>query len=499
MQPVTTLDGLLWPQRQDQHAAEHMLFWSPARCLTYREAGRGALQIARFLRQHGIRKGDYVLLGLQNGPAYIMSFFGVLLAGGVVVLGDTDIAPPLTSPSPSLTIAWMITETPAASGTIPSPAGEPRLRLQHWTDGVLRTELCLDEAFAEPVAEREAQQFPRLVPDDVMGIIYTSGSDGKPKGVVKTHRNFLVELADLSTIIVQPRGRFLSVLPWSYIYGLIHHFLLPLYLDATIYSLAQYSPRLLLETIERHRIRVFVGVPTLYRVLSSLPDPPPCRSLVWAVSSGAPLEAATVAKLTEHLGFRLIEFYGSTETGAMAYNPDKVRHPQAVGQIMPHVELRVEPDPRWHAAGAGRLYVRGPTVSASAYSASEPLSLTDADGWYGTGDVGYQDTDSRLYLVGRSSRIIKVDGRRVALDEIEAVILTIPGVVDVAATSQPDPIHGEIPTVEIATGDAGTLRAEDIQAACRQLLPPYKRPRSIRVVKEIARRRVGKAPLSSPR
>jgi long-chain acyl-CoA synthetase len=499
MRHVTTLNGLLWPERQAQHAANHMLFWSPARCLTYREAGRGALQLARFLRQCGVRKGDHVLLNLPNSPGYIMSFFGVLLAGGVVMLGDTDIAQTLASRSSSCNIAWMIVEAPAPAGAGSSPAGEPRLRLQHWTNGASPTEVCLDDAFAEPVADHDAQHFPLPEPDDVMGVIYTSGSDGLPKGVVKTHRNFLVELADLSTIIVQSQGRFLSVLPWSYIYGLIHHLLLPLYLDATIYYLPQYSPRLLLETIEQHQIQVFVGVPSLYRILSSLPDPPPCRSLIRAVSSGAPLEAATVVKLTEHLDFRIIEFYGSTETGAIAYHPDKASHPQAVGQAMPHVELRVEPDPLWNAAGTGRLYVRGPTVSASSYSASELLALTDADGWYNTGDVGYQDTDGRLYLVGRSSRIIKVDGRRVALDEIEAIILTIPGVVDVVARSQPDPIHGESPTVEIATGDAGALRAEDIQAACRRLLPPHKRPRSIQLVKEIARRRVGKTPQSSPR
>jgi malonyl-CoA/methylmalonyl-CoA synthetase len=227
-------------------------------------------------------------------------------------------------------------------------------------------------------------------------------------------------------------------------------------------------------------------------LISALSLPLRGRGLSWAVSSGAPLDATTAHKIDERLGWRLVEFYGSTESGGISFNPDKLNHSGSVGHQMPHIEVKGLSG----AEQAGVLEVRGPTVSDWAYEGGGRIRLTGQAGWYPTNDAGYIDGDGRLYLLGRTVRLIKVAGKRVSLDSIEAALLSMPGVMDAAVSARVDRIHGEVPVAEVVpTPDSG-LSLEALLQECQRRLPPHKRPREIRLRERIQRRRISKGPVT---
>jgi acyl-coenzyme A synthetase/AMP-(fatty) acid ligase len=453
------------------------LFWAPGEILSYADAHQGALALAGYLRANGLGPGDEVLITLGNGSAFPIALLGVAAAGCSVILADRD-----------------------SSGQVLGGGGAKRPAAHvHDYAGAARVELGSAPGASAPLPRLPASgsgapgSLPPREPGDLACILYTSGSSGMGRGVLKTHANLMVELADLADILARPGDRFLSVLPWSYIYGLLHHLLLPMYVGGTACHLRGYTPAELLDTVARQDVDVFVGVPALYRVLAGVPGTLRRDDLSWAVSSGAPLDATTAARIYKRLGWRVVEFYGSTESGGISFNPDKQSHGDSVGQAMPHIQIRGLP----RHQGVGVLEVRGPTVSDWAHEGTGKIRLTDAEGWYATNDTGSLDSRGRLRLTGRVGRLIKVAGKRVSLDGIEAALLSLPGVMDATVSARYDRLHGEVPVADVVPAPGSGLSSEGLLRNCKLLLPAHQRPRQIRLCRLIKRRRVSKAPLAA--
>ena len=458
------------------HHRDKRLVWTPDESLSYAEAYDAALALAGHLRGLGLGRGDEVLITLHNGSAFPIALLGVAAAGCTAILADRE--------SGGQVLAGAGGTTPTAR--IHDHAGEARLEL----NGPAGYSSALHQLLKVPA---RASDLPLPSGADTAAILYTSGSSGAVRGVAKTHANLMVEIADLADILASPGDRFLSVLPWSYIYGLLHHLLLPMYVGGVAYHLRSYTPYDLVETVVRHEIDLFVGVPALYRVISALSLPVRGTGLSWAVSSGAPLEGATAAKIGARLGWPLVEFYGSTESGGISFNPDKLTHGDSVGHPMPHIEVRG----LTRGQQPGVLEVRGPTVSEWACEGARRIHLTDGDGWYATNDTGHIDGDGRLHLLGRTGRLIKVAGKRVSLDSIEAALLAIPGVMDAAVSARLDRVHGEVAIADVVPAPGSGLSLERLMGDCQRRLPPHQRPREVRLCDGIQRRRNSKGPITA--
>ncbi len=466
---METLNDLLasFPKHADK-----LLFRGAHQSLSYTDAHQRALALAASLRGLGMSLGDTVLLTLENSSAFPVALLGVVAAGCTVILGDRETGAQL--------LAGVGGRIPTAH--IHDHDGEPCLKL---TDSG-KPSLPLEQL---PRGASGVHSLPPPAADRAAVVVYTSASSGVARGVVKTHANLMVEVADLARILARRGDRFLSVLPWSYIYGLLHHLLVPMFVGGTAWYLRQYTPRDIVQAVAQGQVDLFIGVPALYRVLAGLPAPLVPGNLTWAVSSGAPLDDATALRIGERLGWPLVEFYGSTESGGISFNPDKLSYSSSVGHPMPHIEVRGPTG----SGGSGVLEVRGPTVSDWAYEGSDEVRLTDDRGWYRTNDTGHIDSDGRLYLQGRLDRLIKVAGRRVSLDSIEAALLALPGVVDAAVGVRIDRIHGEVPVADVVFTPGSDWSVETLMQACRNSLPPHKRPRQIVLCRRIDRKRVGKA------
>lgn len=450
--------------------------------LTYEQAFEGSLRVAATLLDLNLPRGGFVAVDLPNGPLFVTAFFGVLRAGGVAVLGR----PGGQANEKGLPNTWRI-----SSGKGSDRSALPRLALEVSRDGASGSRSVLPFPGGGD-ADLPFGALPELAPDDDAVVLFTSGSSGVPRGLIKTHRNLLVEVDFLSRFFGQEARRFLSMLPWTYIYGLLHHLFLPMRIGAVVETLTGYTPRSILKRIQDHGIDVLVTVPSVLRAVSLLPDLPSGLGLRWVVTSGGPIDRSTVERLGRS-GVRLVDFYGSTETGGITVNPDKTDRPAASGSILPYLD--VDTNGQGSEAGSdqsgdgasGRIRVRGPSVSARVFEEGRWTPLTTRDGWLTLEDEGRLDGPRQLTLERRSSRVIKVDSHRVSLDEIEQRMLDIDGVRDAAATAIPDPIHGDVPVVTVVVDPRNSWTERALLEECIRRFLPQLRPRSVHIVDHIER------------
>ncbi len=454
---------------------------------TARECVSSSVSFARALLNSGCHRGDAVLLQVGNGADFLVGFFGSLLAGCTVVLLDreTDVSE-RALPLPGTRCV----------GTLRSHENN----LVRWYPAGLSGSVSLADVvrpYSELSSENNDAEYPapmpgrECLPEDVAVVLCTSGTSGlrQLRGIVKTHENLMEEVRNLHTLLGGTPRHVLSMLPWSYIYGLLHHLLLPVYSEGSIHYVSRYTPSELPALIARHDINLFVAVPAIYRVLVQLTAVTPCPSLEWAVTSGAPLDESTAVMIKTHLGWPLVEIYGSTETGGICVNTNKSDNPYSVGVPMPGIELSIGES----QTESGRVKVRGKTVSNRAFTGGMAEDLLDVDGWYDTADMGALDGLGELQLQGRTSRFIKVSGKRISLDDIEARLLVHEHIVDVAARLISDRLHGEVAAVDVVLAASTGLEAGDINTWCRTHLPSHYRPRLIRVVDSIPRLRLSKS------
>ncbi len=453
---------------------DQVLYHSTTEQLTCLELHNCSVSFARELINAGIKPGSPIEIQLENSVAFIVALFGVSLSGCIAILNDTSVD--LTS------IGGKLSYSPAAvvkkNGKVVELVFTDHGIVDLNVDKLIAQKWCGDLKQLESV-------FPSRKEDDVAVVLWTSGSSGRQRGIAKTHKNLLTEISELARILDAPLKRYFSVLPWTYIYGLLHHLLLPIYSRGTMFFLRRYTPLQVIEFISVKEIDVFVAVPALYRILANLGVTDLQFKLEWAVSSGATLESSTVAMLADKHGWKIAEFYGSTETGGIGYNTDKNNTKNSVGFPMSTIEIKID----CVDGGMGTIKVKGPTVSMHTYDSNSVECLVDSDGWYDTKDVGFVDDAGKLVLSGRLSRFIKVSGRRVSLDSIEDALRGVPGVLDASVTGYSDRLRGEAAGADVVLERGSKLTLDALHQYCKKNMPIHGRPRKIRLKDSISRER----------
>jgi malonyl-CoA/methylmalonyl-CoA synthetase len=310
-------------------------------------------------------------------------------------------------------------------------------------------------------------------------ILYTSGTTGKPKGVVTTHENLVAQVSSL----VDAWGwtlddRILEFLPLHHVHGIVNVIACALWVGGTCEIHPLFDAGKVWERIARGGLTLFMAVPTIYVKLidawerASAPDRERmslgCRSMRLMVSGSAALPVPVLERWKEISGHVLLERYGMTEIGMALSNPLRgEKFPGCVGGPLPGVEVRLTDEKGWpvKTGEPGEIVVRGRTVFLEYWNRPEETRNAFRDGWFLTGDVAVQEDTGIFRILGRSSvDIIKTGGYKVSALEIEETLLTHPDVKECAILGMPDPVWGERVVAALVMREGANLNLEDLRA-----------------------------------
>lgn len=333
-------------------------------------------------------------------------------------------------------------------------------------------------------------------------VIFTADSDGDPKGVLRTRANY-EHMADsiVETLKIDTESRILVAVPLFHAYGWDLGLLPTLRTGATMFLEEEISSRRVAKLIRDHTIDVLPGTPLMYGELTKLPTAKPIKAEnPRFLCGGSHLDPEVAEGMEQFYEVKLMGCYHTTETGVVSIDlPGK--NPETVGKTLDACELRFTPikGSKSRSTKSGSIWIRGPALSplaigpfedvdamakkvakvAKAKAKSAPIGSTDAEGWYRTGDIGKLDRSSRLILDGREDDIVKIEGKRVALGEVEGCLETFPAVRAAQARLLTDPYTGSIVVARCVVAEDEEVNAEEIIDHCARNLAPYKVPRRI--------------------
>jgi len=328
---------------------------------------------------------------------------------------------------------------------------------------------------------------PAPAPGEAAVVLYTNDSFGDPKGILRTNDNFeaTAQLAQ-KALEVTPDDRILTTVPLYHAYGFDLGLVVALKYGATLFLEDEVAPKRIVKILREQEINLLPGTPSLYAGLAKLPTGKPLKiKSARYLSGGAVLSESVAESFKDRYGIKLIPAYHTTETGLVACDKKPATDGSiSAGKPIDGVEVRIGDGKAKDAQG--RVWVRSKSVASRAVGASAklvgktsgtPVGAADDKGWFRTGDLGRLDKAGRLHLAGREDQLVKVDGKRVALGEVESCLESFPKVSRAQARVITDPLGG--PMVVASVVVHGKCGAEEIIDHCAKNLAPYKVPRRI--------------------
>jgi long-chain acyl-CoA synthetase len=475
--------------------------------ITYREMALATDRLAGALVALGCRPGDRVGIFLPNVPHFVMAYFAILKAGGVVVATNPSYTPP--------EIEYQVNDAGVQILFVIGTAYEKLKAVQPKT--FLRTLIVTgpdETATLEEGDIRLEELLARSLPCPDLGIgpettalfQYSGGTTGTSKGAVALHRNLVANTLQFKSWMVsleEGRETALLAIPMYHVYGMVCGMNLSMALGASL--LLIHNPRDLadlLGAIHKYRPTYFPAVPTLYNAINNHPDVQAGKidlsSIKACISGSAPLMKETKEKFEALTGGKICEGYGLSEAPTATHcNPLRGRNKiGSIGLPLPDVNCRivdVENGQNDLPAGeVGELLLRGPQVMKGYHKKPEETRLTLQDGWSHTGDLARMDEDGYFYIIDRKKELIKPDGLQVWPREVEEVISSHPKVQEVGVAGVPDDFHGEMVKAWVVLRTGETLTESEIQIWCRDRLAPYKIPSRVEFRTELPKTSVGK-------
>jgi long-chain acyl-CoA synthetase len=337
---------------------------------------------------------------------------------------------------------------------------------------------------------------PKPRTDKAAVLIYTSGTTGRPKTVALSENNIASNIEGCCAATgFNDQQVMLAVLPLFHAYGLTVTMLLPLITGSTVVISERFVPRTVLTTIERHRVTCIVAVPSQYRVLAV--DSTECdASSLWLCIAGAERLPGTVEReFTDRFGLPILPGYGATELApVVSLNIPETNRPASVGKPMPGVTVTIRGDDGalCSIGEIGEVCVAGPNVMLGYLNDPEATAKKIRDGVLHTGDKGFLDADGYLYISGRADEMVKVAGEKIYPVEVENAIERIDGVEEVAVVALSDAKHGTRLHAFVQRKLGAQLDESMLRTACREVLEPYKIPRTFTFVDILPRTITGK-------
>ncbi|MGB9683751.1 MAG: long-chain-fatty-acid--CoA ligase [Candidatus Bathyarchaeales archaeon] len=495
--------------------------------LTYKELDVLSDKFATASVDLGVKKGDKVAIFLPNVPQFIISYYGALKAGAIVTaisplykerevehqLNDSeaetivvlDLLYPIVEKVWGKTRLRNVVVTSlkdympkfkAVLGSllkkIPSRKVEPKPNVHFFTELMAKYEAKPPKVEINPK-------------EDLAALQYTGGTTGIAKGAMLTHMNLVSNAVMCNEWLQANEGEetVLAVLPLFHIYGMTTGMNAPIYFAGRIVLLPRFDPVSVFQVIQKYKVTVFCGAPTMYAMLLTHPDLKKydCTSIKFCISGAAPLPPEVQKKFMEVTGGVLVEGYGLTESSPVTHcNPlDKTMKTVKVGSIgipWPDTDAKIvdiEAGEKELPPGEiGELIVRGPQVMKGYWKMPEETADVLRNGWLYTGDIGKMDEDGYFYITDRKKDLIKYKGYSVYPRELEDVLYEHPAVKLCGVIGKPDTVSGEIPKAFVVLKEGMTATEEELMKFVNEKVAPYKAIRELEIRKELPLSAVGK-------
>ncbi|AWX56390.1 long-chain fatty acid--CoA ligase [Brevibacillus brevis] len=463
--------------------------------VTYKELNQQVDRFAAGLSAQGIGKGDGVALVLGNSPEFVIAYYGIIRVGAFAV----PINPLFTSGE----ITYIL-DNSQAKAVIAHISVEPKLsEIKGQLENpklVIYTDAKDQEWTWEHLMEtgNYVCESPLIDQEDLAVILYTSGTTGKPKGVMLSHRNLASNADSVFKLLEMFEGdRVVAVLPMFHVFSMTVCLNAPIACGATVLIVPRFSPLDVVRTIREKKGTVFAGVPTMYNFIYQLPEATAedLSSIRLCISGGASIPVEVLQKFQNKFNVFILEGYGLSETApVVAFNPLKgTRKPGSIGLDIPGVKSKVvdEYGKELAKGEVGELVVQGPNVMKGYLSMPEATSAVLKDGWFYTGDLARMDEEGYIYIVDRKKDMIIVGGYNVYPREVEEVLYEHPAILEAAVIGVPDAEYGESIKAYVVVSDE-QITKDDMIRFCQEKLVKYKLPEYVEFLKELPKNSAGK-------
>jgi long-chain acyl-CoA synthetase len=500
--------------------------------ISYAELDAMANAVAAALARDGFRKGDRAVIYMPNTPQFVILYFGIMKAGGIVIATN-----PLYTPRE---LEHQLADCGAETVFVLSlyydtlkkvqQTGKTKVKriivtnIKEYLPTHLRVLFTLlkekkeghrvtlqmgDVWFQDFLAAGKGAPRPEvdISPDDVALLQYTGGTTGLSKGAVGLHRNVVANVymaqAWLTGIVEPQREVCQLALPMFHVYGMIGGLLLTIALTGTLVLIA--NPRDqedVLGSINKYKPTLFPGVPTMYVAINNNPDVAAgkydIKSIRVCLSGAAPLLQETKERFEALTGGKLVEAYGLSESFVATHaNPiTGLNKPGSIGMPLPNVEVRVvDPEDGSKEMGVnevGEMIIKSPTIMKGYWQMPTETANSLRDGWLYTGDIVRMDEDGYFYIEDRKKDMIIAGGFNIYPREVEEVLAQHPAVLEVAVAGIQDPKRGETVKAWIVKRPGDNTTAEQIVEWSKGQLAAYKYPRQIEFIDELPKTIVGK-------
>jgi fatty-acyl-CoA synthase len=468
--------------------------------LSFTELEERSRRVAAGLLQRGVRRGDRVAVALPNHAEWLELFYGVTRIGAVLVTlnvryRETELDYMINQSGARM----VVTAAESAGFDFVSFYDGFRAQIPGVEDVVFVGRGGADgwdELPQDPDDEALAGHEAAVAPDDPAVILYTSGTTGRPKGAVLTHRSILASAAGQAERLgTTSEDTMLCVMPLNHVGGITCAITSCLLTRTTVVMPPAFSPAAALADFARHAVTLFLGVPTMWSLMLADPSLPSIdgSTIRLAVVGGSNLEPTLAQNvLAAFPGARLVNLYGLSEcSGAsiLSASDDSLDQvSRSIGTALTGVELRVV-DPHGSECGVGQdgeLQLRGESVAAGYWERPEETEQTFLEGgWLRTGDIVSKDEDGHVVMLGRLKEMFVQGGYNVYPVEVENVLTSHPAVAMAAGIGVPDEVLGEVGCYYVVLRPDHQVSEEELREHCGRRVADYKLPRQIVVVDEL--------------
>lgn len=459
---------------------------------SYSEFYAKASRVAAYFRQKGYRKGDIIALYALNSDLFLVCYFGIQLGGFTAMPVNTKLAAP--------EVQYIFSNSEAKALIYDVRIEEVINRTEHLFQDVLA--IGGDDAIGAIIEDGTlAFSATALKPEDTAVVMYTSGTTGKPKGVMLTNANIEAAAEIWSeAMAITEQDRMLVSTPLFHC-AASHVFVVPItHTGGSLVIEETFSPDTTIAMLQKEEPTMFFGVPAMYSIILNMPNIKELQlpALRLFCYGAAPMPYELVKKLKEVFpDVGLQNCYGQTENAPAAsslkdqYALDKIG---SVGEVLPQTEIRIvdEFGESLPQGQVGEIVVKGPQVMKGYLRNEEATHQAIKDGWMYSGDLGKFDEEGLLYIVDRKKDMIIRGGENVYPVEVEEVLYQIPELMESAVVGVPHEIYGEVPKAYVVPKAGQAISEEAIKAYCATQLAKYKVPHEVEFMDELPRNASGK-------
>lgn len=496
--------------------------------LTFKEVYESATKFASYLKSIGLNKGERVAVMLPNCPQGVISFFGILMAGGVVVqtnptYTERELEHQMKDSGAKIIIALDILfprVTAAASRTeiehiivtgikdyLPFPKNliYPFIQKKEYGIVVKVEHAGNHHLFTEIMKRKKEKEVaePIDVENDLALLQYTGGTTGFPKGVMLTHKNLIANTKMCNAWLYRcKRGeeKILAILPFFHVYGMTTVLVLSVMEGNTMIIMPKFDVESTLKTIHKHKPTIFPGAPTMYIGLLNHPDISKydLSSIEACMSGSAALPLEVQEQFEKVTGGKLVEGFGLSETSPVTHANfiwDQPRVKGSIGIPWPDTDsviLSLETGEELPPNEIGEIAIKGPQVMKGYWNRPEDTENTFKNGWLLTGDLGYMDESGFFYVVERKKDTIIAGGFNIYPREVEEILYEHEAVQEVVVAGIPDPYRGETVKAYVVLKKGVHVTEEELNQFARKSLASYKVPRSYEFRDELPKTTIGK-------